>query len=105
MFIDPMMPPYMVGVILICYADARPAPVYFFQNMRTNEIYPGQELVIPETWNGYNQMVLCQAENTIEGINYSLNVHINVDLSRKCDFNMLNYPLPYFIHTYIYLYM
>lgn len=78
--IAPVKTSYVVGETLTCSADALPPATYLWQNLRTNAIYSGATLTIPEPWEGYNQTLRCQAQNTIEGTNYPSNVFLNVDV-------------------------
>jgi hypothetical protein len=73
-------PEYQAGDTLTCFADSWPEASFFWQNMRTNQIYQGAVLTIDAGWVGFNQSMRCEARNTIEGTAYAQNIFIPVDV-------------------------
>jgi hypothetical protein len=69
--IIPSKPRYDIGDILVCLADANPAPTFFWQNLRTNQVFADHEVVVLDEWQGTNQTMRCDARNTIEDTTYS----------------------------------
>lgn len=77
---SPIKEAYEPGDILTCTADGFPAPTFNWANMRTLEFFEGSTVRVDESWRGFNQTMRCQARNLIEGITYSDNIFINVDV-------------------------
>jgi hypothetical protein len=74
LYIVPIKAEYVENEALTCFADAYPPPSYQWQNMRTLEIYQGQEFRVRPDMVGYNQTMRCQAQNLIQGFVYSANL-------------------------------
>jgi len=73
MAITPVKAEYDPGDVLTATADAFPPALYAWQNMRTNELYTGSTITVPENWRGFNTTMRCEAQNTIEGTIYPNN--------------------------------
>jgi len=80
MYVDGVLPlnEYLVGHRLECVADAFPTADYEWQNLRTNERFPGSVLFIPADWLNEEQGLRCQAANVINGLPISNDVVIQV---------------------------
>jgi len=77
----PVKQKYNVGEILTCTSDGNPEPAYFWQNLRTNEVFEGNIVVVLDSWAGTNQTLRCDSRNTIEGVVYSQNAFQVVDVN------------------------
>jgi len=79
--IVPVKTRYDIGDILTCTADAQPEPTYFWQNLRTSEVFAGNEVVVQNAWQGTNQTMRCDVRNVIEDVIYSQNGFQIVDVN------------------------
>jgi hypothetical protein len=71
LIVIPSLSRYDIGDILTCSADGNPAPSFFWQNLRTNQVFAGSEVVVLDEWQGTNQTMRCDARNTIEDTTYA----------------------------------
>jgi hypothetical protein len=81
MIIVPVKQRYDVGDILTCSVDANPMAEYFWQNLRTNQVFQGDQVTVLPEWQGTNQTMRCDARNTIEGVIYAHNGFQIVDVN------------------------
>jgi hypothetical protein len=80
MYADPVKPlnEYNVGDVIQCYADAFPSPTFSWHNLRTNERIEGSILTIPQSYEGNENPMRCDAYNTINGFRFNRELHITV---------------------------
>lgn len=77
MYADPQKDLYVVGDVIECFADAFPTASFTWHNLRTNERFPGSLLTIPQSWEGTQQTLRCQAINNVNDNEYSNDLYIN----------------------------
>jgi len=82
MYADPVKPlnEYKVGDTLECFADAFPTATFSWHNLRTNARIDGSILVIPESWEGFENAMRCDAYNTINGFRFNRELHLAVNV-------------------------
>jgi len=77
----PVKQRYDIGDVLTCSADGNPEPSYFWQNLRTNQVFVGNQVVVLDEWQGTNQTMRCDVRNTIEDVVYANNIFQVVDVN------------------------
>jgi hypothetical protein len=79
--IVPVKQRYDIGDILTCTADGNPEPTFFWQNLRTNQVFAGNQVIVLDDWQGTNQTLRCDSRNTIEDVIYNINAFQIVDVN------------------------
>jgi hypothetical protein len=82
MYAEPVKPlnEYLVGDRLECFADAFPTASFQWHNLRTNERFNSSVFFIPQEWEGFDQTMRCAATNTINGLEFSNDHYLPVNV-------------------------
>lgn len=71
---------YEVGDVLTCSADAFPPADFTWMNLRTAEIYVGNQIIVSEEWLSHITPLRCEARNVIAGSLYTANYFFNASV-------------------------